>query len=189
MIQSCIRTLKELEEKLLGVDRGLKKAQDEKKELEEKINHLEIENIRLNREKIELEKENSIFKESLKKEEEKNRYFEKNIGEALEIYQKYNLIDGELKNELREIFKGNSFQEFIFCGVQLKNIELLWEISKNSIFDNNKDSKKVADIFHYFFNAINRTYEKPVYRFLEISFPLEPFLVIPYTFISLDLNS
>lgn len=90
------------------------------------------------------------------------------ILDGLEIYNLYKSIDGNVKNELQEIFKGETFEDFLFNGAQIRNIDILWEISKKSIVEKTKVSEKVVIIFYYFFDRINRTYGKPMYEYLDI---------------------
>ena len=90
------------------------------------------------------------------------------ILDGLEIYYLYKSIDGSVKNELQEIFRGETFEDFLFNGAQIRNIDILWEISKKSIVEKTKVSEKVVMIFYYFFDRVNRTYGKPIYEYLNV---------------------
>lgn len=114
-----------------------------------------------------LAEENNLLKNNLNIIEQENKNLKESILEGVEIYNIYNSIQGVSKKELDEIFRENSLESFLFCGSQVRNIEILWEIAKKSILTNNEDSSKIAMIFYYFFDRINKTYERPIYEYLN----------------------
>lgn len=114
-----------------------------------------------------LAEENNLLKKNLNIIEQENKNLKESILEGVEIYNIYNSIQGVSKKELEEIFRENSLESFLFCGSQVRNIEILWEIAKKSILTDNEDSSKIAMIFYYFFDRINKTYERPIYEYLN----------------------
>lgn len=141
----------------------VEKLESENKGLKEKYNKTETELLEMKKQvdekNIEIEKLNLDLKE---KDSEidflKNRF---RIEEKL--FKEYNSITGSLKDELKGVFKGNTIEEFICCGVQPKSIDSLWEIAKKSILENEKDWEKVVQLFKYFFDSFNKTYNSPIY--------------------------
>lgn len=134
----------------------IEKLQSENKDLQSELLQMKTQADEKN---IEIEKLNLNLKE---RDSEinllKNRF---KIEE--ELFREYNSITGSLKEELEGVFKGDTIEEFICCGVQPKNIDSLWEIAKKSILEDEKDWEKTVQIFKYFFDSFNKTYSLPLY--------------------------
>lgn len=181
--------IKKDDERVENLKRRIEELDEEKEKIVQERDYYkyELEITRKDREKykIELEKASQKIDRCVKELEvaEKDRevfireyevikseyeILKNGILDGLEIYNLYKSIDGNVKNELQEIFKGETFEDFLFNGAQIRNIDILWEISKKSIVEKTKVSEKVVIIFYYFFDRINRTYGKPMYEYLDI---------------------
>lgn len=142
---------------------------EEVKEKQKIIEKLEIENKKLREDIL----ETKINLEKMRKE---NFEYETNVkalksrfSELENIYKVYMELSEKTRDSLSGIFKGNSIEEFIFCGVQYQNLESLWEYIKREIIEENLNEKdKLKDIFDYFFEAHNLIYEKPLYKRTDV---------------------
>ena len=130
----------------------------------------DLEEVTVERDQLgsELEKVIGHKEEEYKRLEDEYEKLKDKILDGLEIYNLYNSISGNIKNELKEIFKGESFEDFLFNGAQVRNIDILWEISKKGIMEKDKMAEKIVTIFYYFFDKINKTYVKPMYEYIEV---------------------
>lgn len=118
------------------------------------------------------EKELNKFKEksetdNLKIKELESKAFE--ITKVETLYNNYKKLDGVVKEELSGIFKGDTLEDFIACGVQSKNISGIWDICKKSILNENLDSKEIVNIFEYFFQMFNKTYDDSLYTYINVN--------------------
>ena len=157
-----------LEEVTVGRDqlrRGLEKVTVERDQLRRDLEEVTVERDQLG---SELEKVIGHKEEEYKRLEDEYEKLKDKILDGLEIYNLYNSISGNIKNELKEIFKGESFEDFLFNGAQVRNIDILWEISKKGIMEKDKMAEKIVTIFYYFFDKINKTYVKPMYEYIEV---------------------
>ena len=86
----------------------------------------------------------------------------------LRLYESYQNLPPEVLDTLRGIFRGSSVEEFVFCGVQKHNIELLWDTIKiRAVREEYAGLEELQQIFLYFFDAYNKTFEAPLYRLQE----------------------
>lgn len=70
----------------------------------------------------------------------------------LDKYELYRTLTDETKISLKGIFKDDTFEGFIACGVQDKNINSLWDYIKNELIENsNQDNESLVKIFDFFF--------------------------------------
>lgn len=129
-----------------------------------------LEKVTFERDQLESELEKVIGhkEEEYKRLEDEYEKLKDKILDGLEVYNLYNSISGNIKNELKEIFKGESFEDFLFNGAQVRNIDILWEIAKKGIMEKDKMAEKIVTIFYYFFDKINKTYVKPMYEYIEV---------------------
>ena len=153
-----IEMLKALVEKL----KAMMGQKDETIQASQRKERLQNETLRKYEEKIEkLQKE----REEIKKEIEKCKNA---FAQELEAYEIYQSLDHETKRALEGIFKNDSLQGFLACGVQEKNIEALWEYIKNEIIEEKKgDVDKLETIFDLFFNRFTLAF--PFYRRQEVA--------------------
>lgn len=148
----------------------IKKLEIENKNLQSEVDSLQKKYLK-NEEKLLLllkeisEKNIQIEKMelNLKEKDSEIKFRENRFKIEEELFKEYNSIIGSLKDELKGVFKGNTIEEFIYCGVQPKNIDSLWEIAKKSILEDEKDWDKVVKLFKYFFDSFNKTYNSPIY--------------------------
>lgn len=104
----------------------------------------------------ELEKENKTIYEEL-------LIYKKTFKQDLKIYRIYEELSPTTKDSIKNIFKNDSLDGFISCGVQEKNISSFWEYIKLEIInDKNKDIEKLTEIFYYFFDKYRLAY--PMYE-------------------------
>jgi predicted nuclease with TOPRIM domain len=93
--------------------------------------------------------------------DEVNKRFEP----VMKMYHDYQSLSQSLKESLSGIFRGSQIEQFLFCGVQKPNIELLWDSIKIRAMDGNEEDIRVlVSIFTYFFEAYNSTFERPIYE-------------------------
>ena len=145
--------------------RDLEKVAVERDQLRRDLEEVTVERDQLG---SELEKVIGHKEEEYKRLEDEYEKLKDKILDGLEVYNLYNSISGNIKNELKEIFKGESFEDFLFNGAQVRNIDILWEISKKGIMEKDKMAEKIVTIFYYFFDKINKTYVKPMYEYIEV---------------------
>lgn len=111
------------------------------------------------------------IKKLQKEKEEKETQIEKYknaFQQELEAYEMYKSLDNETKRALEGIFKNDSLQGFLACGVQEKNIEALWEYIKNEIIEEKKgDIQKLETIFDLFFERFTLAF--PFYQRQEVT--------------------
>lgn len=149
----------------------------ENKKLIEKLKDeiKELKNINEKYEKRYMESQNEI-KNILNEKEKIQREYEEEFAKLSGVFQEekrifkiYKSLDGKMRNELDEIFKGDSIEDFICCGVQYKNIDMLWEISKRAVLAKEENFQGTVEIFNYFFEKFSKTYKVPLYRKLSVS--------------------
>ena len=141
-----------------------------------KIKVLANENNKLLKRTELLQEENSVLKEELNNFCNFNHY-----------YKLYSSLNDESKNRLSQVFKTNNIENFVSCGVQTRNIEILWEIAKKTIISGNEaDGKKITDILYFFIHINNLTYDRPMYYLIEKDENEE---FDPHTHFSLGLQS
>ena len=159
------------------VDNKLSETLEEKNELIKKVHILNEEKLQLElRLKAALEEKN-IAKERCEKQEfilKENDIKIKQLGnrfkEIEDVYNIYTNLSENSINSLNAIFKGDTIEEFIFCGVQLDTIEALWEFSKREILEGRMEEvKALYSIFTYFLNAYNKVHETPIYAIHKVS--------------------
>lgn len=119
----------------------------------------------------ELDTANELLQKTEKSRDEfKNKYFQfKGIfqKQTHTFYQYQNLTDSS-RETLQGIFKGESFEEFLACGVQPGNIDALWEFSRNEALNGNQaDMAILGDMILYFVHLYNGTNDSPVLSFLS----------------------
>lgn len=113
------------------------------------------------REISEIEKENknlhneieSVKKESILPLQKKLNFYREQFENQIKVYTLYKSLSPRAIKSLENIFKGDSIDTFIACGIQEDNINSLWYYIKNEIIeerDEDIDSLKI--IFEYFFN-------------------------------------
>ncbi|OSA92129.1 UNVERIFIED_ORG: hypothetical protein B2H95_05655 [Clostridium botulinum] len=91
----------------------------------------------------------------------------KDIRVAYHIYIE---LEENIKNQLDGIFKGRNIEKFLYCGIQYKSIEALWEYMKIlSINGQIKSLDKLNNIFKNLINAYNNIYERPLYKIQEVN--------------------
>lgn len=133
--------------------------------------------------KSELENENIVLKRHVEKLTEQSAKLEKRLHTReleveklknrfkmqLELHQVYLGLSDSTRKALNGIFKGESIEEFIFCGVQWKSIESLWDFIKWQLLEEScTELKELTRIFTYFLNAHNTVYESPLYALQSI---------------------
>ena len=139
---------KENMQKLLEIIRNMFFRKDKMLiEKSKEISKREIENKTLHNEVEILKKENNL---SLQKELDFNiKQFENQI----KVYTLYKELSPRAIKSLENIFKGDSIDTFIACGIQEDNINSLWYYIKNEIIEEKiEDINNLKIIFEYFFN-------------------------------------
>lgn len=140
----------------------------------------EIENLNAYKTKIlqeidSLEEEKKQKETALKKEKLSNKtlsqtldFYRDSFEDELRAYESYLSLSDSTKLSLKGIFKDETVQGFLSCGVQEKNIASLWEYIKNEIIeDNNSDIQKLITLFNFFFSRYSLAF--PMYQKQSVS--------------------
>lgn len=89
------------------------------------------------------------------------------------IKKSYNLflnLETEIKDDIVAILKGNKIENFVYAGVQYKNIEAIWEYAKNRAVNRQIDDlDKLQNIVANFLDAYNMIYNEPIYKIQDVS--------------------
>jgi len=108
---------------------------------------------------------NNLLENELKEKNIKMEVLLKRFKEFSDLYAVYNSLSQRTISSLNGIFRGNTVEEFIFCGVQQENIQCLWEFNKGEVLAGRlEEIKKLDEIFRYFLNANNKIYEDSMYE-------------------------
>lgn len=121
--------------------------------------------------------------EELKKERDE---FRDNYLQFKGIFQKqtrmffnYQNLSPAVKTSLDEIYRGNTFEEFLTCGVQNENIYALWDCICGYLRSPGEATREdfiiMQKMLTYFLNLFNRVHALPVLRVMDTAAG-EPFL-------------
>lgn len=79
-------------------------------------------------------------------------------------------LENDIKNDMAAILKGNKIENFVYAGVQYKNIEAIWEYAKNRAVNGQIDGlDKLQNIIINFLDAYNMIYNEPIYKIQDVS--------------------
>ncbi len=95
----------------------------------------------------------------------KNKYFYfKNVFQKqTRIFYLYQGLSKHSLEALNGIFKEDSFENFLACGVQPDNIDALWEFARSeALLGNMKDVKILNTVIQYFVKLYNSTNDTPI---------------------------
>ena len=99
-----------------------------------------------------LQKETAATKERLEKtennrDEYKTKYFQfKTIFQRqTHTFYQYQSLSRQSQEALSGIFKGESFEEFLACGVQPGNIDTLWEFARSQALDGTLEDVRLLE--------------------------------------------
>lgn len=168
----------EIEDKIISKNKELKDLIEKKKELE-----LELESFskKMNKEKEKLTSEINQIKEELgnakedvKKSLSKNTELSKTVDFYREAFEKdlkaysiYTELSDNTKDSLKGIFRDNSLEGFIACGIQEKNISSLWDYIKDEIREEkNSDIKNLKEMFYFLFEKYRLAF--PIFELQEV---------------------
>ncbi len=91
----------------------------------------------------------------------------------------YQNLSPTVKASLDEIYRGNTFEEFLTCGVQNENIYALWDRICDYLRSpgeaTSEDLIILRKMLTYFLNLFNHVHTLPVLRVMDTA-PGEPFL-------------
>ena len=186
-VKKILRTIcsnnNEPEEALVETDK-------EKIEMQQRIKELQAQNtilqeklvIEQNKRKQEQEYTNQL-EQQITKIDDRHSMMKKQVEEwqmkytelsdcfeqGMKVFEYYQNLSPVLQSSLSGIFRGNTVERFLFCGVQKQNIELLWDAIKIRVIDENyEEFGELQSIFNYFFHAYNSTFEKPLYELQSV---------------------
>ena len=175
---------KNLEEKIKQLQEIL---QSKEKKIEEISKIITNQMDEINSYKIKLEDYNYKIQECIFKNEEykkENKQLEKSKNEInnllinekekykniSNIYRIYKNLTYETKEEIKGIFKKESVENFLFCGAQFENLQMLWDYIKNKIIENKStDVDNLKLIFDYFFDQYNKIHDEEIYSRLYVN--------------------
>ena len=90
-------------------------------------------------------------------------------------FYQYQALSEQSKDALSGVFRGESFEEFLACGVQPGNIDTLWEFSRSQALKGNlADIDILEQIIAYFVHLYNGTNKSPILAFQNVR-PGDPF--------------
>jgi len=159
-------------EMLKGLVEKLKKCFREEEVKSEKLTKdIDIKNNKLR----ELEELKNRLKFGIKDLKSKNNKLSKKVDfyrntfeKELNTYALYEGLNSSTKSSLKGIFKDDSLQGFLACGVQEKNISSLWEYVKDELREEkNSDIKNLKTIFYFFFDSYKRAF--PIYKVQNVA--------------------
>lgn len=85
-----------------------------------------------------------------------------------ENFRLYQGFPDTIKVELKNVFRENTFENFIACCSQKETIESLWTFTKTRIFNDNLEYlKELSSIFAFSVHCHNSTWETPVIHLVE----------------------
>lgn len=85
-------------------------------------------------------------------------------------YELFLNLENDIKNDIAAILKGNKIENFVYAGVQYKNIEAIWEYAKNRAVNGQIDGlDKLQSIIINFLDAYNMIYNEPIYKIQDVS--------------------
>lgn len=138
--------------------------------MEKKLKILEKELAGAKAEIAELTKQKEIAEKQ--RDDFKNKYFYfKNVFQKqTKIFYLYQGLSEHSLEALNGIFKEDSFENFLACGVQPDNIDALWEFARSeAILNNTEDVNIINTVIQYFVKLYNDTNETPVLAIQKVS--------------------
>ena len=118
----------------------------------------------------EIKKHNQILSEQLHQVQLNYSILNERFQHEINVFECFRNLSSGLKTSLSGIFRGDSLNHFLYCGVQKSNIELLWDTIKLRVIDGNvEEFEELNSIFMYFFNAYNSIFEKPLYELQSVN--------------------
>lgn len=117
----------------------------------------------------------------LKNENEDIKNEKQNVLNELEqikscqyMFDIYKSLENSTKEDLKGVFKQETFENFISCGCQKSNIDTIWEFTKNLIINNKfNELEKLNDILDYFINKYNDISSKPTLAIQDVKIGME----------------
>ena len=150
--------LKNQNKNLLNDLNILKDKYDEIKSREEKI--IALKNKELEDKELELKEKDSII---LKKDVQIQN-LQSEFSSMRDAYNLFLDLDEDIKKDIISLLRGSKIENFVYAGIQYKNIEFMWEYAKNrAISGQIKDLDKLEKIIMNFLNTYNMLYKSPVY--------------------------
>jgi len=85
--------------------------------------------------------------------------YQQNFASLEKHYVLFTQLSAITHSSIAGIFKDNSLEGFLACGVQERNIESLWEYIKIQVIEeNNGDIAKLITLFQYLFALYAKAY-------------------------------
>ena len=148
----------------------LSESKNNSNELERRFRILVDENRIIKEENEVLQKECIVYKTTIEEKNTEIRSLLIRFREPEELYNTYLRLSNATRGSLSGIFKGTTVEEFIFCGVQLENIDSLWEFIKRELEEKRlSEVENMKKIFVYFFKAYNLIHESPIYKIQNVA--------------------
>ena len=84
-------------------------------------------------------------------------------------YRLFLSLENDVKSDIVAILKGDKIENFVYSGVQYKNIEAIWEYAKNRAVNGQIDDlDKLQNIIENFLDAYNMIYNEPIYKIQDV---------------------
>lgn len=159
IIENNLRELKHkneaLTEKLTISENKYYEVEAKKKQI------LDMKNQDLQKKDIELEEKQNVI---LSQQSEISS-LQSEFSSIKESYNLFLSLNDEIKNDMISILRGDKIENFVYAGVQYKNIESIWEYAKNRAINGQlEDLDKLEKIIMNFLDAYNMTYNSPLYE-------------------------
>lgn len=155
--------IKKLQETLQSKESEIERFSKEIINQNEQINNYKLTIEECKRENNKLKQEIQEINDILIKEKMK-------YEEISHVYNLYENLNDEIKEEIKGIFKNQGLENFIFCGAQFENIQMLWDYIRKKMIENEYTClENLKFIFDYFFNQYNKIYEEEIYCRLNVN--------------------
>ena len=84
-------------------------------------------------------------------------------------YRLFLSLENDVKSDIVAILKGDKIENFVYSGVQYKNIEAICEYAKNRAVNGQIDDlDKLQNIIENFLDAYNMIYNEPIYKIQDV---------------------
>lgn len=121
-----------------------------------------------------LQEENENIQTVIKELKNDKKALEIKLAESFDagrsLYESYQSVNSYSKQLLSTVFPRDSFESFICGGAKEKSLEKIWDVTQNCCNNGEgKDANLLYEIFVYFINLVNNSYDDDVYALISVS--------------------
>lgn len=178
-----------LEQKQKSLEENLETVNEEKCKLEQKNDDLIVDNTKLCDKKEQVEKKLNECEKNLNKaneiidsmqqeikeaQKQKSRleYFSNGYGEIDSMYEIYQQLNEDIRDELQGIFGNADTPVMFFCNaLQENHLDNFWDYISNKINSGKIDrniEKSLCKLFDFCFDMVNNSQQKSLYKRLQV---------------------